>query len=271
MNEPLPTSDPEPQFLALPHGPLAYADEGPRDAPVLVAVHGIPGSLRDFRYLPPQLCGGVRLVRLDMPGFGASAPLDEAIDSVHGRARVVLEAADRLGLAEFAVLGHSMGGAAALLVAAGQPQRVTRLLLVASVGFSLHRGLGLPPLAFRLVARGLRLPLLRSVLTPISRRQYRKRRFPGADQMDAAAFSLQLRALGATDFEVLRHAAGGSLPPALVAYAHDDHMVETWISEELARQLPQARVLSFEAGGHNIQKTRAVELAQAIQRELGVR
>jgi hypothetical protein len=110
VNEALRTSDPEPQFLALPHGPLAYADEGPRDAPIHVAVHGIPGSLRDFRYLAPQLCDGVRLLRLDMPGFGASAPLDEAIDSVPGRARVILEAADRLGLAEFAVLGHSILG-----------------------------------------------------------------------------------------------------------------------------------------------------------------
>jgi len=164
-----------------------------------------------------------------------------------------------------------MGGAAALLVAAGRPRRVTRLVPVASVAFSLHRGLGLPPLAFRLLACGLRLPWLRDLLTPISRRQYRKRRFPGADTMDAAACSLQLRALGATDFERLKRAACGPLPPALVAYSRDDHMIETHISEELARGLPHASVLAFEDGGHNLQKTRAVELAQAIKRELGVR
>jgi len=51
VNEPLPTSDPEPRLLPLPHGPVAYVDEGPRGAPALVVVHGIPGSVRDFRYL----------------------------------------------------------------------------------------------------------------------------------------------------------------------------------------------------------------------------
>ncbi len=58
------------------------------------------------------------------------------------------------------------------------------------------------------------------------------------------------------------------LPRALVAYARDDHMVETRISEELAAALPGARVLAFDSGGHNLQKTRAAELAQALVEEL---
>ena len=45
----------------------------------------------------------------------------------------------------------------------------------------------------------------------------------------------------------------------------DDHMIETEVTEELAAAVPGARVLAFDEGGHNIQKTRAVELGAAIR------
>jgi pimeloyl-ACP methyl ester carboxylesterase len=99
---------------------------------------------------------------------------------------------------------------------------------------------------------------------------YRQRRFPGADSLDAAGFAVQLRAIGAADFALMRRAVHGPLPPALLAYARDDHIVETPVSEELARALPQARVVAFDEGGHNIQKTRAVELAAAIREAMAV-
>lgn len=266
---PLPTSDPPPAALALPTGPLAYVDEGPREAPALLAVHGIPGSVRDFRYLAPQLTDRVRLIRVDLPGFGGSAPVDDAIDGLTGRAHGVLALADHLGLRDFGVLGHSMGGATAVVLAAEHRQRVRALVLVASVALSLHRGMGMTPRAYRLLARGLRLPLLGPLLARSARAEYRRRRFPGADEMDAGALALQLRAVGATDFERIRRAVRGALPPTLLAYARDDHMVEGWIAEELARELPAARVLSFDDGGHNLQKTRAAELAAAIKECLG--
>ncbi len=264
------TSDPPLQTLTLPDGPLTYVDEGPRGAPALLAVHGIPGSVRDFRYLAPQLTDQVRFVRIDLPGFGGSAPVADAIEDLGGRARVVLALADHLGLPDFAVLGHSMGGGTAFVLASEHRARVSHLALVASVGLSLHRGLGMRPRLFRLTAAGLSLPALGPLLTHLTRAQYRKRRFPGADEMDVPTLALQLRSLGATDFGRIRRAASGPLPPTLLAFSRDDHMVESWISEELARALPAARRLAFDDGGHNIQKTRAVEIASALRGLLGL-
>jgi pimeloyl-ACP methyl ester carboxylesterase len=260
----LPTSDPEPQRAGLPGGVLTYADEGPRDAPALLAVHGIPGSLRDFRYLAPQLTHRLRVIRLDLPGFGGSAPVPDAVATLAGRARVVVALADHLGLDRFAVLGHSMGGGTALVLASTQPARILRLVLVASVALSLHRGLGMRPGVFGAVARAIRLPLLGPLLQERVREGYRRRRFPGVDQMSPASLALQLRMLAALDFGLLRRAAAAPLPPTLMAYSRDDHMLEPRISEELARALPQAQVLVFDSGGHNLQKTRAVELGEAI-------
>jgi pimeloyl-ACP methyl ester carboxylesterase len=244
---------------------LTYTDEGPREGPPLIAVHGIPGSVRDFRYLAPQVTRGVRLVRLDLPGFGGSAAEPAGVRTLEGRVAAVLSLADHLGFREFAVLGHSMGGGTALLTAAAAPTRMNGLVLIASLGISLHRGLGMKPRTFRLVAHALRVPGLRALCLPPVREQYRRRRFPGFETMTPAQFSTQLFALGATDFEAIRRAVRSPLPPILDAYACDDHMVETHVSEELADALPGARVLRFAEGGHNIQKTRAVEIGAGIR------
>jgi pimeloyl-ACP methyl ester carboxylesterase len=257
---------------ALDHseGRLAYVDEGPRDAPAVLAVHGIPGSVRDFRYLAPHLTDRVRFVRVDLPGFGGSSPLRSATDSLPARAGVLVSLADHLGLARFGILGHSMGGGTALALAAEHPRRVELLVLVASVALSRHRGLGLSPRTFGWLARGLRLPLLGSWLARYARKQYRRRGFGGVEEMTARDFARHFQSIAALDYGQLRRIIEGPLPATLIAYARDDRMVETWISEELVAALPKARVLAFDEGGHNLQKSRAAELAAAIKACLGV-
>jgi pimeloyl-ACP methyl ester carboxylesterase len=243
-------------------------DEGPRQAPALLTAHGIPGSVRDFRYLAGALCPRLRVVRVDLPGFGGSAPEPSALAGFPGRARAMLALADHLGLGQFAVLGHSMGGGAALALAAAAPERVRLLVLVASVALRRHRGLGLAPAVFRWAARGLAVPGLRTLLRRAVRAQYRRRRFPGVDEISDDDLRRQLVAIAGCDFGLLRTLVSVRLPRALVVYARDDHMVEAHISEELAAALPAARVLAFDTGGHNLQKTRAAELARALLEEL---
>jgi pimeloyl-ACP methyl ester carboxylesterase len=260
----LPTSDPEPSRFERASGPLAYVDEGPPSSPALIAVHGIPGSVRDFRYLVPQLVPRVRAVRIDLPGFGGSPTYAPALASLDERASAVVDLADHLRIERFAVLGHSMGGATALMTASRHHDRVTALVLLASVGLRPHRGLGMSPRSFRLLARGLKVPLLRHFLVRVSRDRYRRRRFPGADEIDARTFAIHFEAIGAADFAELRRLVEGPLPAVLMAFARDDHMVDADIQDELAATLRNRRVLAFEAGGHNVQKTRAVELGQAI-------
>jgi pimeloyl-ACP methyl ester carboxylesterase len=210
------------------------------------------------------------VVRVDLPGFGGSALRRDAVETIAGRACAVLGLADHLGLDRFGILGHSMGGATALTLAAAHRDRVTLIVLVASMAMRPHRGLGMSPWSFRWLARALRIPLLDRLLVPSTREHYKRRRFPGAEEMEAKDFAVQFRAIGAANFSDLRRAASGPLPPTLLAYARDDLLIETEISEELVRALPHARVLAFDQGGHNLQKTRAVELATAIKESLGV-
>jgi pimeloyl-ACP methyl ester carboxylesterase len=50
----------------------------------------------------------------------------------------------------------------------------------------------------------------------------------------------------------------------MVACARDDPFVEVAISKELYWRCPEGPRLEFPDGGHNIQKSRAVELAAAL-------
>lgn len=248
---------------------LSYSDEGPTEAPAVLALHGIPGSLLDFRYVAPLVTRHLRLVRVELPGFGGSDATAAAIDTLAGRAGAVLGLAAHLGLARFALLGHSMGGATALVLAAAQPERVSLLMLIASAGLRRHRGLGLPTRAFAALARALSVPGLRGLVLAGARRAYRDRRFPRADDMSAAEYALHLRAIGALDFDVLRRAvATPRLPPALVGFSLDDRIVEPGIGRELAAALPDAETLAWPDGGHNLLKSRAAEIAAALLAEL---
>ena len=244
-------------------GTLAYADDGPRDAAPVIAIHGLPGSVRDFRHLVPVL-PDLRLVRVELPGYGGSDWHPEG-DSFDARARAVLEIADHLGLARFVALGHSMGGGTALVLGAEHPGRVRGLLLVSSVALRPHRGLGLPLPVFRGLSLAHRIPGLGHLLMPVSRMQYRRRRFAEADTMTREDYARQLAAIGRTDFARLRRVVHGPLPPVAIAFADDDPLVEPAVSEELVRALPSARVLRFPSGGHNLQKTQAAALAEALR------
>lgn len=107
-------------------------------APTLVLVHGLgDAGVRDFYPVLPQLARARRVVAFDLPGFGRSdkANVRYAPD---GYARVVSEVIQAFAEGPVDVLGHSMGGAIALLHAATYPAEVRRLVVVDAAGI-LHR------------------------------------------------------------------------------------------------------------------------------------
>lgn len=97
----------------------------------LLLLHGFPLSSQMWASVLPALAEAVRVVAVDLRGFGDSeAPPDGyTMDSLAADA---LGVADALGLTRFAVAGHSMGGYVALRMAARSPERLVGLMLVDS-------------------------------------------------------------------------------------------------------------------------------------------
>lgn len=245
---------------------LTFTEEGSREGPVFMAVHGVPGSVRDFRYLAPPLAAFARLIRVDLPGSGGSTPRREALRSLASRAETVLALADGLGIDRFGIIGHSMGTGTALLAASMKPDRISHLVMIAPMGLRPHRALSRSRTSFRRIAFMLGMPGLGRLLLPEIKKHYRKRRFPGVEEMTARDFAIQFESFSAADFSVMKRAAARPLPDkTLVAFADDDHLVEPAIPLELAAAIRGAKILRFDEGGHIIQKTKAAEIAQAIR------
>lgn len=107
---------------------------GPPDGRPLFYFHGLPGCRREPALFaePAATELGVRLVALERPGYGGSAPKPGR--TMTDWAHDVAAAADHLGIARFPVLGYSGGGAYALAVAHALPDRVTKATVLEALG-----------------------------------------------------------------------------------------------------------------------------------------
>lgn len=113
---------------------LAARAHGAADGTPVLALHGWLDNAASFDVLAPRL-GGRRIVALDLPGHGHSAhrPPGEHYHVVDYVGDVVA-AADALEWPRFSLLGHSLGGSVAALVAAALPERINRLALIDALG-----------------------------------------------------------------------------------------------------------------------------------------
>ncbi len=110
---------------------LGYAVGG--DGPPLVLVHGIGGTIENWRALAPALAAEHRVVVPDLPGHGRSAPLLEAGD-MDALSQAVLAIADVEDHRGAVWIGHSLGGVVALRAAVLRPDAVRGLVLAAAAG-----------------------------------------------------------------------------------------------------------------------------------------
>ncbi len=109
------------------------SEAGDGDRTVLL-LHGFTADKGEVdEVLEPLAAAGWHAVAPDLRGHGASdQPDDEAAYSFEIYAADVLALADRLGWDRFALVGHSMGGAVAQLVALDHPDRLTGLVLAST-------------------------------------------------------------------------------------------------------------------------------------------
>lgn len=110
---------------------------GPTDAmEAIVFVHGLGGSQSTWASVLGDFAEAYRVAAIDLPGHGGSdkpAP-DNAVYSLDGLSAALGEVIEKLELVPAIVVGHSLGGAAALQLALDRPKLVRALALVNSAG-----------------------------------------------------------------------------------------------------------------------------------------
>lgn len=111
---------------------LAVWDSGPKDAPVLIFLHGFPENHRSWRHQIRKLNQSYRCIAPDQRGYGGSSKPQEVAEYTTDKLiGDVFLLADALGVGQFTIVGHDWGGAIAWPVAMmGEAQnRVNRAII----------------------------------------------------------------------------------------------------------------------------------------------
>ena len=121
---------------------IFYRESGPKDAPTILLLHGLPSSSRMFEPLITRLSDRYHLVAPDYPGFGHSDwpdPKKFAYTFDH-IAEIMNHFTEALGLSHFTLYMQDYGGPVGFRMALEHPERVEALIVQDAVAH--NRGLG---------------------------------------------------------------------------------------------------------------------------------
>jgi pyruvate dehydrogenase E2 component (dihydrolipoamide acetyltransferase) len=124
---------PAPRMVDVPGTRLRYLELGSGDRTPVLLLHGFGADLNSWMFTQPALADGRRALALDLPGHGGSGrDVGNGDGTAFAQAVEGFLAAPDLGRVD--LVGHSMGGAVAALLAARRPDLVRTLTLIAPVG-----------------------------------------------------------------------------------------------------------------------------------------
>jgi pimeloyl-ACP methyl ester carboxylesterase len=117
-------------------GPVAQlqVDDGGTGGMPVVFVHSFAGSASHWNAQLAHLRKKYRAVAFDLRGHGKSAPPEDGDYAIESLASDIDAVVGDLGLTRFVLVGHSIGGAAAIAYAGAHPDRVAGLVLAGAPG-----------------------------------------------------------------------------------------------------------------------------------------
>ena len=256
---------PPSQFVELRPGlTVHYRDEGPRDAPAIILLHGSNADLHTWDPWTAALTDRYRVIRFDQIGHGLTGA-DPADNYEHSNfAEDVRRMADKLSLKRFVLAGNSMGGGIALDFALRHPERLDGLVLVDSVGsppasreeaegnlaFTLARNPVGGWLMTRITPRSLidsslhDTVLNQAIVTEaMVDRYWELLRFPGNRAATVARFSQPMTSFAAADL--------AKLPmPVLIQWGAGDPLIPLAAGQWLQQAIPGSRMIVYPGIGH---------------------
>jgi len=121
---------------------IFYREAGPKDAPTILLLHGVPSSSRMFEPLFARLSDRYHLVAPDYPGFGHSDwpdPKKFAYTFDH-IAELMNQFTEAVGLSRYTLYMQDYGGPVGFRMALAHPERISALIVQDAVAH--NEGLG---------------------------------------------------------------------------------------------------------------------------------
>ncbi len=264
---------PPSQFVAIGDGVTVHLrDEGPKDAPAIMLLHGSNADLHTWEPWVAALKRQYRVIRFDQVGHGLTGP-DPAHDySRDNYVADVLEVADALGLERFVLGGNSMGGKHALAFAAAHPDRLTGLVLVdasggpmlrlakqdedegssaaGNIGFRIAQTPGINLLVEQITPRSLIAQSLEqsvsvtSVASPAAvDRYWELLRYPGNRRATLKRFGYPYDPLSEAEI-------AGITTPTLILWGEEDRLIPVEAGRWLGQTMPNNTLVIYPKVGH---------------------
>ncbi len=251
------------QFIEVGEGrEIHLRDEGPRDAPVIVLLHGSNADLHTWQQWVDILSEDYRVIRFDQRGHGLTGPAPDDDYSAEGFGADIDAVTERLGIDTFTLAGNSMGGGIAMAYAMEKPWRLDALVLVDAGGAPVKREGG-GNIAFTLagwpVVGDIMSQLLprslveKSLSQSVSNqdvvtseavdRYWELARYPGNRSATRKRFSTAREAFSAEDVAQVK-------VPTLVMWGKEDSLIPFEAGEWYAEHLPNATLVAYDGIGH---------------------
>lgn len=254
-----------------------------RDAgsgPAVVMIHGLSGQMQNFARLWPLLRDH-RVVTMDRAGAGRSGPAAPHGASLRAQAAGVAAVMEELGTGPAILVGHSLGGAVVLQLAADRPDLVAGVVTLGALTRPVHERLSGATMALATVppAREVAAYLLTAPLLPVVGPWMLWLSFapepmpPGFLRWGGALLATQPRAVAGVmrDIEVVAQGIGALQPrlpglrmPVTALHGAQDHVLSPDHARHLAAAVPQTD-LRIVPGGHMLPVTQPELVAQPIR------
>jgi abhydrolase domain-containing protein 6 len=227
----------------------------------LVFLHGIATDRRIWGLIDGELARERRVVTVDVPGFGESAPVGAGFDLQRVADRIVRGMAAQRVPAPFDLVGHSLGGGIAIMLAAQHPRLVRRLVLGAPAGLR-----PFPLAVANILAAGADAVLAaRRTAAPLTDTWWGRKLLFALTAADAAELPPTLArqmveasaaarrtapALATITSADLRPVLAGTSMPLGVIWGEADRTVPIRALEDLLQARPDALVARIDDAGH---------------------
>jgi pimeloyl-ACP methyl ester carboxylesterase len=260
------------EYVKLSHGRTRYIEAG-SGAPVIL-IHGAGYLANADNWLPvlPALSERYRCLAMDCLNWGLGDPLDREFSFAY-LVDFIREFQDAMGLKKSHIVGHSMGGWLADLLAYESPQRVDKLVDSAGGGMATRALTNMvnfqPPsseeirkqAATKLKSMGAQADaLVEEYVTHLSRPEV------------ATAFGKVMRHMTDPATRQRYHLAR-RLPyitaPTLIVWGRNDEVNDVAMAEEKHKLIANSKVHYIDDCGHFIQQQKPAEFSRAVSDFLG--
>lgn len=222
-----------------------YVDEG-QGCPVLL-LHGWGGNIQTMLPILNILKDKMRVVALDLPGFGKSDSPSEPWNS-YDYAGFVLKFIEKLGMRKIVLFGHSHGGRIAIILSGKYEELVSKLILIDSAGI-------IPKRSIKYYFKVYSFKLLKTMYTTFMKADTKEKKLEKFyKKFGSEDYKASEGVMRQTMVKVINDNLVGLLPlikaPTLLIWGENDEDTPVYMGRMMESKIKDSGLIVLKGAGH---------------------